>query len=516
MKRKSSLTFTSLALLFVLALGVLPPMTVAQNSSEIVMALSSEPPHLDPHVNAGTAARTVRLNVYRGLFNYNTDGVAAPELAESYTVSDDSLTYTFVLREARFHNGDLVTAEDVKFSLERILNPDTGATFFNQLSVIDQIEVIDAKTVVVTLKAPTAPFIDYLALPESAIVSKSWSEAHGGDLRGNPMGAGPYVFKEYVEGQRIVVERFGDYYKPDLPKTDRIVFEFFPDATTRVNALVSGDVDLIEYVPWNDIPMLNANPDIQVLGGTGPFMGLIFNTTFEPFSHPQVRQAFAYAIERYAVINTAFSGAGKPIYGMAVPSNSIAYDPMFDNYFEYNPERAKELLAEAGYPDGFKARLLATSQYAFHEQTAVAVKAEMAKIGVDLELDLPDWATRLDKNLKGDYDLLVVGTGGDYADPDYLSDYYQSGPIRLNNAPGFADARVDELLMLGRTTLDPAQRKEIYRELQERVLELSPLVFLMWRDQSYAATTALEGFVNLPGFLSFQSGMSLEYAYLSD
>jgi glutathione transport system substrate-binding protein len=516
MHRKFSLTVISLTLLVVLALGSLPPATTAQGGSEIVMAISSEPPNLDPHINAGTAARTVRLAVYRGLFNYNTEGVASPELAESYVVSDDKLTYTFTLRDAKFHNGDPVTAEDVKFSLERILNPDTGATFYNQMSVIDKIEVIDDKTVAVTLKAPTAPFIDYLALPESAIVSKSWTEAHDGDLSGNPMGAGPYVFKEYTEGQRIVVEKFDGYYKEGLPKTDRIMFEFYADATTRVNALVSGDVDLISYVPWNDIPMLDANPDIQILGGTGPFMGLIFNTTYEPFSDPRVRQAFGYAIDRYAVINTAFSGQGKPIYGMAVPPNSLAYDPKYENYFEYNPDKAKELLAEAGYPDGFKARLLATSQYAFHEQTAVAVQAEMAKVGVDLELDLPDWATRLDKNLKGDYDLLVVGTAGDIADPDYLSDYYQSGDIRLNNAPGFADARIDELLKLGRETLDPAKRKEIYGELQQRALDLSPLVFLMWRDQSYAATKSLEGFVNLPGFLSFQSGMSLEYAYLND
>ena len=131
-------------------------------------------------------------------------------------------------------------------------------------------------------------------------------------------------------------------------------------------------------------------------------------------------------------------------------------------------------------------------------------------------MDLPDWATRLEQNLAGDYDLLVVGTAGDIADPDYLTDYYQSGDIRLNNAPGFADERVDELLALGRTTLDPAERKAIYAELQERVLELSPLVFLMWRAQSYAATPDLQDFTNLPGFLTFQSGISLENASMAD
>ena len=504
----------SIALLVALIVGVAPVSVSAQDGTEIVMALSGEPAHLDPHINAGTAARTVRLTMYRGLFNYNKEGVASPELAESYSISDDGLTYTFELRDAEFHNGDPVTAEDVKFSLERILNPETGATFFSQMSVIDTITAVDEKTVTVTLETPTAPFIDYLALPESLIVSKAWTEEHEGDLTAYPMGAGPYVFREYVEGQRIVVEKFDGYYKEGLPITDQIVFEFYADETTRVNALVSGDVDLIEYVPWKDIPMLQANSDLQVLGGTGPFMGLIFNTNFEPFSDARVRRAVAYAVDRYAVINTAFQGQGQPIYGMAVPENSLAYDPRFDNYFEYDMEAAQALLAEAGYPDGFSARLLATSQYAFHEQTAVAVQAELAKIGIDLELDLPDWATRIEKNLEGDYDMLVVGTGGDIADPDYLSDYYQSGDIRLNNAPGWSNARVDELLQLGRQTIDPEERKEIYAELQEIVLEESPLVFLMWRDQSYAATADLQGFANLPGFLSFQSGITLEEAYL--
>ena len=508
----------SLSIVFLVALiaSATVPIASAQDGSEIVVAISSEPPNLEPHINAGTAARTVRLNIYRGLFNYNKEGVASPELVDTYSISNDGLTYTFVLRNATFHNGDPVTAEDVKFSLERILEPETGATFFSQMSVIDSVTAVDEKTVEVTLKQVTAPFIDYLALPESAIVSKSWTEEHDGDLSGNPMGAGPYVFKEYVEGQRIVVEKYDGFYKEGLPVTDRLVFEFFPDATTRVNALVAGDVDLISYVPWKDIAMLEANDDIQILGGTGPFMGLIFNTTFEPFADARVRRAVGYAIERYAVINTAFSGQGLPIWGMNVPSNSLAYDEKFDNYFEYDPEYAKELLAEAGYPDGFSARLLSTSQYDMHQNTAIAVQAELANIGIDLELDLPDWATRIEQNLAGDYDLLVVGTGGDIADPDYLSDYYQSGDIRLNNAPGYANERVDELLAQGRTTIDPDERKAIYGQLQEIALEDSPLVYLMWRDQSYAATKNLQGFANLPGFLSFQSGMALEEAYIAD
>lgn len=513
--RRMSLSFLSVLVLAALTFSLVTTPANAQGTKPIVVGLSGEPPNLDPHINAGTAARTIRLLIYRGLFNYSTEGVATPELVESYKVADDNVTYTFKLRDAKFHNGDPVTADDVKFSIERIQDPKTGATFIKLFEVIESVKAVDAKTVEIRLKSPTAPFIDYLALPESAVVSKKWAEQQQGKLSENPMGAGPYKFVEYKKGQRIVIEKSSSFYKSGIPKTDRIEFQFLADGNTRVNSLLSGDVDLIEYVPWKDVPTIKGDSNLQVLGGTGPFMGLIFNTTFKPFSDPRVRRAVAFAIDRTAIIKTAFAGQGTPIYGMAVPTSSIAYNSKFDSYFKLSLEEAKKLLADAGYPNGFKARLLATSQYDFHQNTAVAVQAELAKIGIAAELDLPDWATRLDKNLKGDYDFLVVGTAGDIADPDYLSDYYQSGAIRLNNAPGFADARVDELLKEGRVTLDPAKRKAIYSELQERVLDLSPLVFLMWRDQSYAAKKSLIGFKPLPGFLSFQSGISLETASIS-
>jgi len=131
-------------------------------------------------------------------------------------------------------------------------------------------------------------------------------------------------------------------------------------------------------------------------------------------------------------------------------------------------------------------------------------------------LDLPDWPTRLDKNLKADYDLMVLGTSGDVADPDFLATFFEGGEIRLDNSPGFADPIIDDLLSQGRATSDPVERKAIYSKLQERILELCPIIFLMWRDQSYGANAMLEGFEPLPGFLSFQSGIMLEVAYKNE
>ena len=376
---------------FVLALSalLLAGAALAQRETTLLMGLTAEPTSLEPAINAGTAQRAVKLSVYRGLFNYGVKGKPEAELAASYTISADQKTYTVKLRKAKFQNGDPVTADDVVFTFDRIRDPKTGATFAGLFKVLDAVKAVDAATVQFVLKAPTAPFLDYLALPESAVVSRKWVQEQGANFARNPMGAGPYKFVRWDRGQQIVLEANSDYYKAGLPRTKRVSFQFYPDDTARTNALRSGDVDLIEYVPWKDIAQLSKDPKITLYSGTGPFMGVIFNTTYKPFSDPRVRQAISYAIDRSAILNTAFSGAGKPIFGPPVVKGSLGYSEPFDNYFKYDPTKAKRLLAEAGYPNGFKARLLATSQYAFHQQTAVALAAELKKIGITVELDLP-------------------------------------------------------------------------------------------------------------------------------
>lgn len=494
------------------------PASAAEGSKEeggsLIFGLSGEPSTMDPLVQNGTAGRTVKLSMYRGLVNYDEEGKLSNELAASYKTSEDNKTYTFKLRDAKFHNGDPVTAEDVKYTFERIANPKNNATFRNELSVIGKIDAVDNETVVITLKEPFAPFIHYLALPESVIVSKKWTEENNGDVSAAPMGAGPYQFVKWTKGQEFVVKRFESYYKQDKPKLDTIRFVFYPDENTRVNALKAGDVDLIEYVPWKDALAVEQDPNLKLDSVSGPFMQLQFNTQFGPFGDPRVRKAISYAIDRNAIINTAFNGRGTPIYGIAIPKGYMGYNAENEQYFEYNIEKAKKLLAEAGYPDGFKARLLSTSQFSFHQQTAVAVQAELKKVGIEVELDLPDWATRVKKNIEGNYDFVVAGTAGDITDPDWLSNFYAGGEARLNNSAYFNDAEINKLLIDGRKELDESKRKQIYDRLIDRALELSPFVYLSWREQAYGMRKEVEGFKNMPGFLSFQSGITLENASL--
>lgn len=491
--------------------------TTALAEGSLWFGLSAEPPTLDTVVQPGTAARTVKLALHRGLVNYGIDGKISPELAESYEISPDAQTYTFHLRDAKFHDETPVTAADVKATFEHILDPTGKAAFRNELSIIETIDTPDDKTVVLHLKSPSVALIGYLALPESVIVPAAWLEANKDNPTAEPVGAGPFKFSEWTRGQEIVLEKFDDYYKEGKPALDELHFAFYGDENTRVNALKSGDVDIIDYVPAKDAESLKTG-GTQLLSTYGPFMGLQFNTRFEPFSKPEVRQAIAYAVDRSAIINTAFNGIGAPIWGIAIPEGYMGYSEAKKDYFSHDVEKAKELMAKAGYPDGFEARLLASSQYAFHQNTAVALQSELAKIGIRITLDLPDWATRMSKAGNADYDFAVLGSLGEIADPDWLTNYYYGGEklVRTNNSPYFDDPEIDALLDKGRATVDPAERAKVYDAFVDRALELSPLVYFMWREQDYAVRDGVSGFTNMPGFLTFQSGYSLENTRIED
>lgn len=484
----------------------------AMAQGSLYFGLSGEPRTLDTKVNAGAPARTIRLAIHRGLLNYGTEGELSPELAETYDVSDDALTYTFRLRDANFHDGTPVTSADVKETLEYLIAEDSTATYKAELSVIGDISTPDGETVVITLKQPFVPFPHYLALPESAILPASWLAENAGNPDADPIGAGPFRFVSWERGREIVVEKFDDYYKPGKPLVDDIHYVFYGDENTRVNAIMSGDVDIIDYVPWKDATALDADPSITLDSVGGPFMMLQFNTKEGPFADPRVRQAVSYAIDRAAIINTAFNGRGTPLWGIAIPEGTMGWSEETASHFDHDPDKARALLAEAGYPDGFEARLLSTAQYGFHQNTAIAVQAELAKIGVRVTLDLPDWAGRMAKNTAGDYDFLVAGTAGDITDPDWLSNFFYGGDelVRLNNSAWFNDPEINSLLDEGRTTLDAEKRAEVYDRFVARALETSPFVFLMWRDQSFATRDNVEGFTNLPGFLTFQSGITVE------
>lgn len=482
----------------------------AAEPKDLVFGLSAEPANLEPALAQGTAKRIINGSIYRALFSYDENGKLAEELG-SYTVEADNKTYIIKLKDASFHNGDPVTAGDVKFTFERLLDPKTGATFFKELSIINKIEVVDDKTVKFILKNECAPFIHYLALTESGIVSQKYTESKGGDLTTAPMGAGPYKFVSWEKGQSIVVEKNENYYKEGLPKLDSITFNFYADEDARSNALRSGDIDITDYVPWKDTAGMLDDPNLTIDQENGPIMLISFNTKVEPLADPKVRQAISYAIDRQNVVKAAFLGRGNSIYGFMLNEGWLGYEPSLDNYFEYNPEKAKQLLAEAGYPNGFDIKLLASSSYSMHQQTAICIQSDLKKVGINVTLDLPDWATRMDKVGKQDFDMFINAMSGEFGDPDWLTNYLYSGTPTYNTSAWFADSEIDSLLDEGRITLDTAKRDEIYKKLAKRFLDLSPHVLINYREQATGMQKYVTNYQGRPGLLCLsQAGMPLE------
>lgn len=484
----------------------------------LLVGTSVEPSTLDPHILSNVSTRFVLQNIYRGLVGYNLDGEIQCEVADSYEISEDNLTYTFTLKEGiTFHDGTPVTAEDVKYSFDRIMAEDSTATYKSYFTDAGTtVNVVDDQTVEFVLAEPCAPFLEYLTLPESAIISKAWMEA-GNDIATSAMGCGPYQFVSWDRGLQIDVEGYDGYYKEGLPKTKNVSFIFYLDETTRNNALLSGEVDLIDYVNATSVTQFESNSDVTVYSRQGSFMCLEFNCEEgSPFADYRVRQAVAYAVDRQAVIDTAFNGRGEVLYGFPTIAGQQGYNGEFDNYFSHDIEKAKELLAEAGYADGFSCNILATSDYSFHEQTALVVQSSLAEIGIEVTADLPDWATRIERSNTGDYDMIVCGTIGKILDMDWATVYYQSGEVRMDASPYFADDEIDRLLYEGRTTLDETQRNEIYQQFRERALELSPLVFICYREQAFVAGNYVQDFDFVGGALSQQGGICLEEVVVNE
>ena len=478
-------------------------------ASRLIFGLSAEPVNLDPNLSVGAAAQTVKMQLYSELFRFDAKGAVQPDLVASYEQPTPT-TYVFHLRpNLKFSDGSPLTATDVAFTFERIADAKVGAYLRTLLAAVQSADVVDPQTVKVTLSAPDAVFVTLLALPQAAIVSKAFTLAHNDDLKAAVLGEGPYVLGEWQRGVQLTVTRNPNYYQRGLPRTPEIRFVFYPDDNSRFAALESGAVDMIEYVPWQDISAIRANPEFGYQGTNGPFMYLQFNVTQAPFNDARVRRAIGYAIDRDAIVKTAFFGRGTPIYGLPITKGNLAYDPALDHYYTYDPAKAKQLLEEAGFPNGFTATLLSTSQYGMLKDTAQVVQQNLNAIGEHVTLALPDWATRIATGNAGRYQFAASGSVGDYTDPDFLTVYFHSGPTYYNYTTGYDDATMDAMLSMARGMLDPAGRKAMYGRIARKALDDAAYIFLNYREQGYAYKKGVEGFRILPGFLVFYTAGAL-------
>ena len=485
------------------------PTPRARASGILTFGLSSYPPSFEPLQTAGTAAGTVKLLIHRGLISYDKAGVLRGELADEWGV-DENGVWTFHLREgATWHDGRPVTSADIRYTIESGAADDSAAAYRDFLAGISEIETPDARTVRLTFAEPTATAETVFAHYNMPMVPEG-SEGEG------LIGAGPFKLEARERGVSIDLVAYEGYYKPGLPKLAGIRLVAYADENLRVAALDAGDVDLIEYVPWQSMDGIERNDNLVLDNVDGPFMYLTFNGARPPFDNPLVRRAVAHAIRREDIVDAAFFGRGAPLAHLPINDTSPFFNPEFADAWAYDPERAKQLLAEAGHPNGFDCTLLSTAQYGMHSATAEITQAYLAMIGINATLDLPDWATRVQQGNNGQYDLAVMGTTADSNDPDGISRLVDSNlPISFVRSANLELPEISRLFAEGRATFDTEARKAIYRDLEAVAIEEVPLVGLAWRAQGYAMHKGVTGFTNMPGQLTFYSGLTLEETELS-
>lgn len=462
------------------------------------VAIGTDLDTVDPHGQTTTTVFNVMRHVYEPLIGLNERGEPVPLLAESWEISSDGLVYTLHLRKGvKFHDGTELDAETVKLNFNRWLDPTVRVPLRSQLGPVDHVEVVDKYTVKVYLKEPFAPFLRSLA-SYLLIASKDAIVKYGNSTIEQPAGTGPFKFVSWEKGKMVVLERFDDYWG-EKPLLQRIEWYVIPEASTRVTALLAGDVDFAYNLPATDLDRLKGTPGITVLTPLSNRVIFIALLPKGPLANPLVRQALNYAVDKSAIIQNVLFGlaleADSPL-----PPHFFGYVPM--TKYEYNPQKAKELLAQAGYPNGFKMVLIhPTGRYLMDKQVAEAVQAYLSQIGVQVELRTMDWPSYVSELLKPleekTFDAVFLGWGAFVADAYFTL----NGQFLSTNAPpkGLAAAHynnsvVDDLLIRAAKETDVNVRKELYRQASEIIWRDAPWIFLYTQRNLYASTNKLAGF----------------------
>jgi len=501
------------SLAIVLSCGVLWQSPVAAQQSPkmggtLRYGTVTEVASLDPHVYVGSAWKVLIEAIYSPLVGYDTKGRIVSRLAERWEAPDAKTTIFHLRTGVTFHDGTALTPQDVKFSLERILDPKTGATLRTNLAGVT-VSVSGNSAVKLETAEPNATLLSVLALPEASIVSKKWIES-GPNVKVQANGTGPFVLKAYEPSVRALLEKNPNYFIKGQPHLNAVEFRMIKSDDARVNALRTNAVDMIDFVPWKDIDTLRRAPNINVDSSGGAFMNLWFNATKKPYNDVRVRKAFAYAIDRAAISKAAFFGHGTPIEGPPTTSDSPFYNKDLAKTYKYDPARAKALLAEAGYPNGFDFEFLVFQGLGIYTSTAQIVQANLKDVGINAKIQLVEFADLLDRKNKANYDVMIYGVSMKLTDPDVYAYYLGADSSYWAKPIGYRDEVLEKLLTAGRSTVDLNNRKAIYHKVEQRVMETSPWVFINFREQAQAYTKKVRGYSHLGGALNESSaGISL-------
>jgi peptide/nickel transport system substrate-binding protein len=493
-----------LALTVVLALSLTSPVAAQKRGGTLVVGMSQDLPGLDPHPSTSTITYQVLSLVYQGLVDFDRDLKIRPVLAESWTTSGDGKQWTFKLRKGvKFHNGRALTANDVKFSLDRILDPKTAARGRGSLSIIESVQVVDPQTVRIHLARPSGAFLSRVAGTFQAIIPP---EAVQGPTF-KAIGTGPFELTEWKTNERVELKRVDGYWEAGRPYLDAVTLKPVPDGTVRLTALKTGDAGFVQLIPLESLAELHAAPSkdyvVRTVKGGGGFSAIILNSKKSPFTDVRVRRAVALAIDKKEVALGVWRGFAQPINEWMPPGT-----PFFLGHPDrkVDVEQAKKLLAEAGLAKGTKLTHT-VGQTANLVPAAQVLQAQLTRIGIDLQLEVLDWPAYIKRQRAMDF----TSTNTNFfpkVDPDdayYRYFHSKGGANELSG--GYANPAADKLLEEGEVTVDAGKRAEAYRRLVQLLDDEAPVVTTGLGDAAVGWRAAVKGFEpHIIGLLAYPGG----------
>ncbi|HEX7551240.1 MAG TPA: ABC transporter substrate-binding protein [Candidatus Methylomirabilis sp.] len=516
---------------FVLA-GLLLGIGPASAQTSFVFANQGEPVSLDPAIITDGISNRITRQIYQGLVKYKgATTEVIPALAEKWEVSKDGTVWTFTLRKGvKFHDGNPFDAAAVVWNFDRwrlSKHPQhenqtkAGQTFeyyeaqyggFDEKSLITKVEAVNSATLRITLKAPQGPFLANLAMFVFDLVSPKAVEKWGTEFGKHPVGTGPFKFVEWKVGQEVILEPNKDYWdKANMPKIQRLVVRNIKDNSQRLAALKAGEVQGFEGLNPDDVKVVRADPNLQILLRPTNTTGYVaFNYKVKEFRDPRVRQAIAHAINKKGIVDALYGGTGM-VATQFQPPPLWGYNKELKDY-AYNPEQAKSLLKDAGFGQGLKEITwedgkreplqfwympVSRPYFPNPKEIAEAIAADLAKAGITVQLQTTDWTVYLDKRKNGQLPLYMLGWTGDNGDPDNFVCYFFCSP-GASREGFYTNQPLTDLLLQAQKMTDQKKRAELYRKAEQMIHDDVSRIFIANNQPPLPFRKNVKGYVPNP------------------
>lgn len=473
----------------------------------LIYGRGADATRLDPARVTDGESLKVTQQVMETLVNFKpgtTD--LEPGLATDWEQKDDGKTYVFQLREdVKFQDGTDFNADAVVYNFERWQNGSSEDNFayypsmfggFGDDSVIKDVEAVDDHTVEIHLKTPFAPFLKNLAMTPFAIGSPDALE--NGNFEKEPVGTGPFAFDSWEKNSKIVLKKNEDYWNEGKPKLNQVIFQVIPDNASRLNALKNGEIDLMDGVNPSDVASIEKNDALTIWNRPPLNLGYLgFNVEEEPFDDKAVREALSYAVDKDALVDAFYAGNGESAKNPMPPTIDGFNDDI--EPYEFDPDKAKEKLADAGYPDGFEMELWTMTNPRPYlpqpEKIAEAIQSSFGKAGVDVKIKTMEWSTYIEKLTDGESPAFLMGWTGDNGDADnFLYSLLDEDSIGSNNMSRYANKDVHKLLKDAQTEPDDDKRMDLYKEAQEIIHEEAPWIPLVYAEEPLAGNANMQDY----------------------